>query len=74
MSADALLSAEPDSLAIDAASMGAAATAIANSSSPVMTYVQAVRAIPMGEQPIIVSGSVGRHCSSGLTEPTSARQ
>ena len=62
MSADALLSSEADSLAIDAASLGAAARAIANSSSPVMTYVQAVRAIPMGEQPLIVSGNVvGRY-------------
>jgi hypothetical protein len=61
VSAEALLFAEPDSLAIDAASLGAAAKAIANSSGPVMTYVQAVRAIPMGEQPIIVSGNVAGH-------------
>ena len=61
MSADPLSFAEPDSLAIDAASLGSAARAIANNSSPVMAYVQAVRAIPMGEQSILVSGSVAGH-------------
>ena len=61
MSADAL-TAEPQSLELDFAPLGAAVRALGANSNPVTSYVNAVRAIPMGEQPIIIGGQVaGRY-------------
>jgi hypothetical protein len=53
-----MLGAEPQSLELDVAPMAVALRAIAGNSGPVMSYVAAVRAIPMGEQPIIIGGKV----------------
>lgn len=59
MTADGALAADPGSLAFDVAPLAAAARGIAASRDPLMSYVAAVRAIPMGEQPIIVDGREG---------------
>jgi hypothetical protein len=45
-----------DSLEFDVAPLAAAIAPLATSTGPIMQYVAAVRAIPMGEQPIIIGG------------------
>lgn len=52
------LTAEPQSLELDFSPLGTAVRALGANSNPVMSYVNAVRAIPMGEQPMIIGGQV----------------
>jgi hypothetical protein len=52
------LAVEPSSLELDFAPLGSALLTLGASVSPLMSYVNAVRAIPMGEQPIILDGKV----------------
>lgn len=59
MTADDFLTAEPESLGFDMAPMAAAVRTIVESRDPLMNYIKAVRAIPMGEQPIVIDGKVG---------------
>lgn len=56
MTANDALTAEPPSLKFDVAPMAAAARTIVTNRGPLMDYVAAVRAIPLGEQPIVIDG------------------
>lgn len=58
MTADNALTADPGSLAFDVAPIAAALRTIVSNRDPLMSYVAAVRAIPMGEQPITIGGNV----------------
>lgn len=58
MTTNDALTPEPPSLAFDTATFGAALRTIASNREPLMRYVAAVRAIPLGEQPIVVRGEV----------------
>jgi hypothetical protein len=61
MTTNDALTAEPSSLAFDTAPLGAALRTIASNKEPLMRYVAAVRAIPLGEQPIVIGGNVVSH-------------
>jgi len=61
MTASGSLTAEPESLGFDVAPMAAAVRTIVETRDPIMNYIKAARAIPMGEQPIVVDGSVGSY-------------
>lgn len=56
MTVNGPLTAEPPSLKFDVAPMAAAARTIVTNRGPLMNYVAMVRAIPMGEQPIVIDG------------------
>jgi hypothetical protein len=61
MTTNNVLAAEPPSLDFDIAPMKAAVKSLVESRQPIMNYVTAVRAIPLGEQPVIVDGKVSSH-------------
>lgn len=61
MTADDLLTTEPESLGFDMAPMAAPVRTIVETRDPLMNYIKAVRAIPMGEQPIVIDGKVGSY-------------
>jgi hypothetical protein len=61
MTTNDVLAAEPPSLDFDIAPMRAAIKSLVENRQPVMNYVKAVRAIPLGEQPVIVDGKVSSH-------------
>lgn len=53
---NSVLTVDPDSLAFDVAPMAAAARTIVTSRDPLRNYVAVVRAISLGEQPIVIDG------------------
>lgn len=55
-----VLTPEPPSLAFDIAAMAAAARTIGETRDPLMNYVAVVRAISLGEQPIVIDGREAR--------------
>lgn len=59
MTRNDLVTTEPESLGFDMTPMAAAAQTLVATRDPLMNYIKAVRAIPMGEQPIVVDGKVG---------------
>lgn len=61
MTPNDLLTAEPESLGFDMTPMATAAQTLVANRDPLMNYIKAVRAIPMGEQPIVVDGKVGSY-------------
>ena len=61
MTPNELVTGEPESLGFDMAPMEKAAQTLVANRDPLMNYIKAVRAIPMGEQPIVVDGKVGSY-------------
>ncbi len=61
MTTNNVLAAEPPSLDFDIAPMKAAVKSLVENRQPLMNYVTAVRAIALGEQPVIVDGKVSSH-------------
>ena len=58
MTTNDALTVEPSTLAFDTAPLGAALRKIAENREPLIRYATAVRAIPLGEQPIVIGGNV----------------
>lgn len=56
MTDNSVFAAEPGSLAFDVAPMAAAARTIVTSRDPLLNYVAVVRAISLGEQPVMMDG------------------